>query len=383
MSFVSSRSNGLYSGTARVSRQRSGLRFVAVTLDDGTVMAELPDLQLTHVTYRFEETTSETAVLPWRNAPRNWDEATTPYQAAILLVRGSTVLWGGIVVKRERAMRGDGLTLTLATVEHYLDNVYVRDHTYTDRDQCEIVEDLVATTLEGHRFNLVVEASPSGVRRDRTYGAESDKTLLSVLQELATVLNGPEWCTSWRAIDDGHYEPVMTVADRIGSTTPSTTFDESVMTTFTLSEDYTNGYGANAVMAVSTADAGGRPQSDWMVADQPHRPRLEYVFQPSTSIKDKSTLNEHAKSSLLQMRDGTQTITMGLSLLSAPMVYEAWKPGDLISWTVEEDGEHFPCHDHGTARIIGYEIDFSQSWTITPTLQQEDDNAEQIQVQSR
>ena len=56
------------------------------------------------------------------------------------------------MVKRERAMRGDGLTLTLATVEHYLDNVYVQDHTYTNRDQCEIVEDLVTTTLKNHRF---------------------------------------------------------------------------------------------------------------------------------------------------------------------------------------------------------------------------------------
>ena len=174
MPFISNRlpqSNGLHSDTARVLWQRSGLQFVAVTLNDGTVIAELPDLQLTHLTYRFEETTSETATLPWCNAPRNWDEATTPYQAAILLVRESTVLWGGIVVKRERAMRGDGLTLTLATVEHYLDNVYVQDHTYTNRDQCEIVEDLVTTTLKNHRFNLVVEASPSKVTRDRTYEA--------------------------------------------------------------------------------------------------------------------------------------------------------------------------------------------------------------------
>lgn len=67
MSFISNRlpqANGLYSDTARVLWQRSGLQFVAVTLDDGTVIAELPDLQLTHLTYRFEETTSETATAP-------------------------------------------------------------------------------------------------------------------------------------------------------------------------------------------------------------------------------------------------------------------------------------------------------------------------------
>lgn len=56
MPFISNRlpqSNGLHSDTARVLWQRSGLQFVAVTLNDGTVIAELPDLQLTHLTYRF------------------------------------------------------------------------------------------------------------------------------------------------------------------------------------------------------------------------------------------------------------------------------------------------------------------------------------------
>lgn len=366
----------------RVVWQRSGFQFLAVSLVDGTVLAELPNLQLTRLSYRFEEVTRETAVLPWYGICRNWDEATMPYQVAVLLVRNEIVLWGGIVVKRERSLESKGVILTMATVEHYLDSVFVGNHSYVDRDQCDIVKDLVASTIDGHRFNLQVETSSSRVRRDRSYSAESDKTLLSVLQELANVLNGPEWCTMWRKLDDGRYQPVLKVADHIGSSTVVTTFDENVMTSFTVTEDYTSGYGANCVMAVSTADAGDRPQSDAMTVSQPHRPVVEYVFQPSSSITNKTTLNSHAQSTLLQIADGTKTIKMGLALLAAPVIYREWQPGDLISWDVADEGGFFTGFSKGSARIIGYEIDFTGVWTITPTLQDEVTNAEQIQIQS-
>lgn len=368
--------------SGRVLWQRSGFQFLAVSLVDGTVLAELPDLQLTRLSYRFEEVTSETAVLPWHGICQNWDEATMPYQVAVLLVRDGIVLWGGIVVKRERSLGGKGVSLTMATVEHYLDSVFVGNHSYVDRDQCDIVKDLVTSTIDGHRFNLQVETSSSRVRRDRSYSAESDKTLLSVLQELANVLNGPEWCTMWRKLDDGRYRPVLKVADHIGSSTVATTFDESVMTSFTVTEDYTSGYGANWVMAVSTADAGDRPQSDEMTVTQPHRPVVEYVFQPSSSITNKETLNSHAQSTLLQIVDGTKTVKMGLSLLAAPVIYQEWQPGDLISWDIADERGFFTGFSKGSARIIGYEIDFTGVWTITPILQDEVTDAEQIQIQS-
>ena len=119
-----------FSRSGRVLWDTSGFQFLAVSLTGGTVLAEFPDLQISKLSYRFEETTSGTVTLPWRNIPSNWVEATLPYGVAILLVRGSTVLWGGIVVKRERTLQGSGLSLTVVTVEHYLDSVYVKDHTY-------------------------------------------------------------------------------------------------------------------------------------------------------------------------------------------------------------------------------------------------------------
>nr|DAL86317.1 MAG TPA: ReqiPepy6 protein [Caudoviricetes sp.] len=355
-------------GHGRTAWNTAGFQFLAVSLTSGIVLAEFPDLQVSKLSYRFEETTSETVMLPWRNIPSNWVEATIPYGVAILLVRGSTVLWGGIVVKRERTLQGSGLSLTLATVEHYFDSVYVKDHAYSNRDQCEIVKDLVSTTLNGHRFMISVEASPSSIRRDRTYEESSDKTLLSVLQELSNVQNGPEWCTSWRNVD-GRYVPVVTVADRIGSVTPVTTFDESVMTSFKVLEDYTTGYGANMVWAVGDATGEDRLRSDTMVVEQSYRPVVEHVVRPSSSITRKETLDAHASSSLRQLRDGTNTLSMTLSLLAAPIVYKEWKPGDVISWTVADDDGRFAGFDHGEARVVGYDIDFSGVWTITPVLQ--------------
>lgn len=352
----------------RVLWNTAGFQFLAVSLTDGIVLAEFPDLQVPKLSYRFEETTSETVVLPWRNVPSNWVEATVPYDTAIILARGGTVLWGGIVVKRERSFESEGVSLTLATVEHYLDSVYVGDHSYSNRDQCEIVMDLVSTTLKDHRFEIEVEASPSRVRRDRTYARSSDKTLLSVLQELSNVRNGPEWCTSWKA-GYGRYLPVLTVADRIGSVTPVTTFDESVMTSFKVVEDYTTGYGANMVTAVGGTSDGAQLRSDVVVADQSYRPVVEHVVRPSSSITRKETLNAHALSALQQLRDGTNTVGMTLSLMAAPMIYEEWQPGDMVAWTIADDDDRFTGFTQGEARIVGYDIDFSGVWTITPVLQ--------------
>lgn len=356
-------------GRGRVVWDTAGFQFLAVSLTSGVVFAEFPDLQASNLSYRFEETTSETMVLPWRNIPANWNEATTPYGVAILLVRNTTVLWGGIVVKRERTLQGSGLTLTVATIEHYLDSVYVKDHTYSNRDQCEIVSDLVSSTLKDHRIVFSVESSPSSIRRDRTYEESSDKTLLSVLQELSAVQNGPEWCTSWKSVGSGRYVPVLTVADRIGSVSPITTFDESVMTSFKVLEDYTAGYGANAVWAVGSTSGEGRLCSDVMAVDQSYRPVVEHVVRPSSSITRKETLNAYASSTLQQLRDGTNTMSMTLGLLVAPIVYEEWKPGDVVAWTVSDDSGRFTGVDHGEARVVGYDIDFSGVWTITPVLQ--------------
>jgi hypothetical protein len=347
----------------------TGFQFLSVSLTDGTVLAEFPDLQVSKFSYRFEEKTSETVMIPWRNIPSNWNEATIPYGTAIVLVSELTVLWGGIVVKRERSLQGSGLSLTLATVEHYFDHVYVKDHSYSKRDQCEIVKDLVSSTLTDHRFTLLMNVTSSRILRDRTYEESSEKTLLSALQDLSNVQNGPEWCTSWLAVDGGRYRPVLTVADRIGSVTPVTTFDESAMTSFKVLEDYTTGYGANMVVAVGSTSGEDQLRSDVMTVRQSYRPVIEYVVRASESITRKDTLDAHAMSALRQLQDGTNTVDMTLDLMSAPVVYRDWSPGDVVSWDITDDSGRLEGFNHGEARVVGYDIDFSGSWTVTPVLQ--------------
>lgn len=347
----------------------AGFQFLSVSLTSGVVLAEFSDLQVSKFSYRFEEKTSETVTIPWRNIPSNWNEATIPYGVAIVLVSGLTVLWGGIVVKRERVLQDSGLSLTLATVEHYFDSVYVKDHTYSKCDQCEIVKDLVSSTLTDHRFTLLTNVSSSRILRDRTYKESSEKTLLSVLQDFSNVQNGPEWCTSWQAVEGGRYLPVLTVADRIGSSTPITTFDDSVMTSFRIVEDYTTGYGSNMVVAVGGTSDEGQLRSDVMTVNQYYRPVVEYVARASDSITQKDTLNAHAMSALRQLQDGTNTVAMTLDLMSAPVVYKDWSPGDVVAWNITDDSGRLMGFDHGEARVVGYDIDFSGSWTVTPVLQ--------------
>lgn len=347
----------------------TGFQFLSVSLPTGTVLAEFPDLQVSKFSYRFGEKTSETVTIPWRNIPANWDEATIPYGTAIVLVSGLTVLWGGIVVKRERGLQDQGLSLTLATVEHYLDNVYVKDHAYSKRDQCEIVKDLVSSTLTGHRFTLLTNVTSSRTLRDRTYEESSEKTLLSALQDLSNVQNGPEWCTSWQAVEGGRYLPVLTVADRIGSVTPVTTFDESVMTSFRIVEDYTTDYGANMVVAVGNTSGEDQLRSDVMTVGQSYRPVVEYVVRASESITRKETLDAHAMSMLRQLQDGTNTVGITLDLMAAPVVYQDWSPGDVVAWNIPDDSGRFGEFSHGEARVVGYDIDFTGSGTVTPVLQ--------------
>jgi hypothetical protein len=362
--FDSSRSLGEYA-----LWDTAGFQFLSVSLTSGTVLAEFPDLQVSKFSYRFEEKTSETVTVPWRNIPSNWNEATIPYGVAIVLVSGLTVLWGGIVVKRERCLQDRGLSLTLATVEHYFDSVYVKDHSYSKRDQCEIVEDLVSSTLTDHRFTLLTDVSSSRILRDRTYEESSEKTLLSVLQNFSNVQNGPEWCTSWRAVDGGRYLPVLTVADRIGSVTPITTFDESVMTSFRIVEDYTTGYGSNMVVAVGSTSGEDQLRSNVMTVEQSYRPVVEYVARVSDSITQKETLNDHAMFALRQLQNGTDTVDMTLDLMAAPVVYRDWSPGDVVAWNITDDSGRLEGFEHGEARVVGYDIDFSGSWTVTPVLQ--------------
>lgn len=351
--------------------QSSEFLWLSVRLRDGVVLAEFPDLQVSSLEYRLEEECSASAILPYANLPSNWVEATTPFEVAILLVVDGLPLWGGIVLTRERAIRNGYMTLSLATVEHYLDSVYVTSQTYSGISQTEIMRGLIDNGLEGHDFNYRVEVSSSSTTRDRTYEDTDDNTILHYMQNLSNVIGGPEFCSMWESDGSGGYRPVFVIADTLGG--GEFLIDETVMTSFTLTEDYTTGYGANRVMATgeSEDEDSERPDSGWLEYSDPVRPVIEYKYQPGSSIRLESTLKEYAAQTLNNIHDGTTQVSISLNLLSAPLVWYDWVPGDYIRWNISEDRDEYPDYYEGGGRVVGYSLSFDGSWSLTPTLQEE------------
>lgn len=358
--------------TKRADFDPNTLQWFAVRLTNGEVIAELPDLQCAKLSIRMEEISTAEATLPWDNRPKNWLEATKPYAVALLLVHYPVVQWGGIIVKRERSLGGKGLTLSLATFEHYLDSVYIGSKNFRATSQTEIVNQLVTSNLANHRILFGTDITRSTITRDREYTSDQDKTVLSALQELSNVIGGPEWYTEWRFdATSGAYAPVVVCADHIGSAEPITSFDDTVMSDFTVTEDYSGGYGANRVKATSTAEGGSRPESDWQTSSDTSRPLIERKYSPSTSITNKSTLNSHARQELLAIQDGTTTIAFSAALLTAPRIGTEWNLGDMVGWDLFDAATYFPDFLSGQARIIGYDLDFSGAWKLTPIIQAE------------
>jgi hypothetical protein len=342
---------------------------LAVVLESGEVMAELPELQLGKIGMRLGDSYDTTATLPWDKIPKNWREATLPFHTAIVFTQNTVPIWGGIIVKRERKSGSNGVELTLVTFEHYLDRVYITDHSFNQMPQTEIAKNLL-NDIAGHRINYGYDITPSNIKRDRNYTADQDKTIFSALQELSGVIEGCEWYVDWRIENDGTYCPYFVCADHVGSTKVSTTFDISVMTDFSYLEDYTSGYGANAVKAVSPADGSVRPESTWHRLDDPYRPIIEDKIQPSTSITQIDTLEAHAEAELQQLQNGTNTFSVTIAMSVAPKINIDWRLGDEVSFQLGALSDvMIPEFTSVEARIVGFDIDTSGSGTITPIIQ--------------
>lgn len=341
--------------------------WLAVKLVTGNVVGELPNLQCTKLQYRIGQMTTSEAILPWENIPSNWYDITRPYTSAVLLVSGDTVLWGGIIIKRERELASNGITLTLSTIEHYLDSVYVKTVSYRQTQQTKIAGNLVNLT-EAHRFYVKPDVGESIYLRDRDYDETQNKTVLSALQELSNVINGPEWYGTWHETDAGHYQPSIVIRDTIGQYREQAVFEESAMAKLTVLEDYSTGYGANMVQATSSADGGENPLSNWQVYNDFARPVIEYKYQAGTSITRLDTLNQHALNELNSIKNGTTTISFTTSLENSPQPGIDWNLGDIVKYQLSSVSQYLPDFGSGKVRIIGYDLDYSQAWQLTPLL---------------
>ena len=352
-----------------------GLTWLAVSMTDGSVIAELKGLQCQSVETRMMETVTRDASLPWDDTPTNWQQATTPGAIALLLIQETNptqALWGGIIVKRTRDITSATIDLKISSIENYLDACPVGNDSYTNTDQNQIVAQLITKwAINGMRNIITVDTQPSTTKRDDTdHTTDDNKSVLSCIQALANLNGGPEWYCSWELdAETNRWSAVVHIADRIGSETPVIDLGPESMSAFSVEESWENGYGANRVQAYSSADGdAAQPVSSWHDAGDTSRPVIPYRWQPSTSISNVETLESHAESKLAQLKDGTNTISMSLDLETMPRLGVDWRLGDMIRWDMSDAADRLGEWAKGVTRLIGYQIDLVAG-TVTPYLQ--------------
>lgn len=394
------------------------LAWVATEARTGAILADLPGLGCSSVKRSLGRYEATTAVLPIPTAPDNWITATRPGGANLHLLSDGVPIWGGMVTQRSRGL-DDTVSLSIATLESYLDRRIVGDVTYVATGQNSIVEDLFSrfvTTgpLGGIPFRVAYSTAGVGTLRDRSYLRTDRKTVYSVLTELSAVIGGPEWTVEWEwQHSPERITPILYVGDRVGRAVtpglaPAATFQApGCIIDAVMAEDYSSGKGANAVIAYSSASAGTVPSSPAQVATDDGRPTFETDIQPSTSITDVSTLTSHAQSALATLAPGGSALALSAAVEAAPtlgvdwmlgddvgyqiggvepdprQVYaytDMWWPSDMWSdtWGVlaaalanphgRESVPAFPAGIAGVLRCIGWELALDGVQTVTPIL---------------
>jgi len=401
------------------------LSWLSVDARTGGVLADLPDLDCPKVSRSICRYDSTTATLPIPTAPDGWELATRDGGAVMILLSDDQPIWGGLVSVGTPGS-SDAIPLSLATQEAYLDRRYVGDETYVQVGQNAIAADVVtkyvaAGSLGGIPIRVVMIGGV-GTLRDRTYLDADDKTVYSILNELAALDDPIEYTIGWEHLTNPErYCPVFYVGSRIGAAVmpgmaPTATFDlPGCITDVTYVKDYSAGKGANDVMAVSTPISNVRPQSAHHLAPDDGRPTYEHRFTPSTSITEIPTLDDHAAKVLASMKDGATALALSASVMAsatqpaAPALGTDWNLGDDVgyliggleadprarwidtyadtfvdTWVdqffptgtatvlVNPDGRPsvpaFPNGLNGTQRAIGWEMTLGVTPVVTPTL---------------
>lgn len=344
------------------------VRWLACDTVTGTVLAALPDLRAgSPLERRLCDASTCDFELPIPLAghgkpPSNWVSATDDrgWRRMLVAVLGDQPVWAGLITRRRRGTKATA-KLSTVTPEGYLDVRYVGDHTWTQQDEVAVIlAGLVGDANDAEGIGLATDLPATGTPRDRRYFDQDDKTVLAAAQELAGVVNGPEWTIdlAWNANQTAVVKTVR-AAKRIGfaSTTPvavfSTEGDSSA--TYDLDEQYTPGKGANHIVAVSSGQGEVRPQSAPARDEQllaAGVPRVEHRWSPSSSITQLATLNDHAARALALMGRGGQVITISARADADPRLGRDWHIGDDVGHNLVGHGH--PGGLKGVARAVGW-----------------------------
>lgn len=361
---------------------RTRVTWLACDLVTGRKLLELPDAQAAVERVISAYTSADVEVPaplggPGALAYELLVAATEPDRTLLVLVVNDVPTWGGRV--RDRVRGTDAMWhLPCTTLESYLDARRVRDHVFTNADLGSVIGATVASDAGdlagvGSGIGLVIDAPATGILRDRAYKASDRQSVYDALRELAGV--GIEWTVDldWQ---DAERRQVVTkiirLRTRIGiaSAMPRARFDtrSESETQYRLSEDHTTGRYANYVIAYSPGEGEDQIASDPAIdqaALDSGVPIIELHWQPSSSIIDKSVLDEHAARRLAEVRNGSQVWELTARWDRYPRLNVDWALGDDIAWQVVGHGH--PSGVSGIGRAIGWSLD-TATGLVSPRL---------------
>lgn len=356
----------------------------------GTIIADLPDItgQISRLLGAYTSS-SLSMPIPLSGPGKLGDvafQATTPGRTMIVAVVNDQPAWGGIVLRRAGGTDGT-ISLACATLEAYFNRRRVRSHTWTQQDEAAVIAagllgDAGTILGVGSGIELEIDAPPTGRLRDRTYVATDRATVYDRLRDLMAVQGGPEWTIELLWGDDTHtwVRKVVRVRDRIGvaATSPQAVFETTAASVFSsrgvsearyaFDEDYSDGKGANYVVAYSTGEAEDQPTSspaigtDLLAAGWPI---FEEHFQPASDISTVSVLDSHAQRTLQLKRHGALTWQIEARWSVFPRLNVDWRLGDDIAWQLT--GHRHPGGITGQGRCIGWDLD-PQAGLVKPIL---------------
>lgn len=301
--------------------------------------------------------------------------ATTPGHTMAVAVVHNRPVWAGAILVRD-AGTDPILQLGAVSLEGYLDRRRVRSHNWVNRDEASVIltglfRDAESIGGVGRGLGMLVDAPATGTLRDREYVAKDRKTVYAAAREIMALEGGPEWTVDleWSDITQTRISKIIRVRKRIGraaaspnvvfTTTANSVFDSrgSSEASYTLREDYSDGKGANYVIAYSSGEGADQPESALALGANLNQnwPIFEDHYQPASALLETTTLDQHARSRLALRQNGATTWRIRTRWDALPRLAADWDIGDDVAW--ELFGHWHPTGVKGQGRAIGWSLD--------------------------
>ncbi|MFJ6616684.1 hypothetical protein ACIQOW_03745 [Kitasatospora sp. NPDC091335] len=351
------------------------LTWLGCDLRSGAVAEELRSLRPTQaLSRRLGAGTSSSLDLALDGAPPDWEAATDPGRTMLVAVDTATgvPVWTGLPKPRAGGS-GPVVQLAAATPECYLDGRYPGDYTATATDQVAVMAAVAAPALTGGP-PVVLDTTASGTLIDYAVADADDRTILSYLQEIAAMRDGPEWTvdTVWADAAQTRVQLVLRIRPTIGvvSPSPEAVFDmPGSVADYVLTESYERGRGATSVIARGDRADGVRATSSTHTATDlisSGWPLWESRFSPAQGVTDTSQLERHAAEALALMGTGSKSWTLTAVASRAPRVGSDWGLGDSVRLAVAASPRH-PAGVEVVARAYAWELNPSTD-RVSPIL---------------